>query len=127
MQDNKKQILVIFGGCSPEYSVSLSSASAVIKNINREDYGVLLMGISKDGKTYLYEGNVDDIEPDKWLNSETCTGAMISQERGEGAVLVFRESGIESFRVDLAFPVLHGQNGEDGTIQGLWSLPELRS
>lgn len=126
MQDNKKQILVIFGGCSPEYSVSLSSASAVIKNINREDYSVLLMGISKDGKTYLYEGNVDDIEPDKWLNSETCTRAMISQERGEGAVLVFRESGIESFRVDLAFPVLHGQNGEDGTIQGLLELAGIK-
>lgn len=126
MQDKKKQILVIFGGCSPEYSVSLSSATAVIKNINREDYDVLLMGISKDGKTYLYEGNVDDIEPDRWLNEESCTKAMISQERGEGELLVFREGGIEKLKVDLAFPVLHGQNGEDGTIQGLLELAGIK-
>lgn len=126
MQDSKKQILVIFGGCSPEYSVSLSSASAVIKNINREDYGVLLMGISQEGKTYLYEGDVEDIEPDRWQNEKNCTRAMISQNRGEGALVVFRETGVESLGVDLAFPVLHGQNGEDGTIQGLLELAGIK-
>lgn len=126
MQGNKKQILVIFGGCSPEYSVSLSSATSVIKNISREKYDVLLMGISPEGKTYLYEGNIENIEQDKWLCSETCTRAMISQDRGEGRLLVFRENGVESMKVDLAFPVLHGQNGEDGTIQGLLELVGIK-
>ena len=57
-----KNVLVIFGGCSPEYGVSLQSAAAVIRNIDRDKYMPVLVGITKAGDWYYYDGDVQNIE-----------------------------------------------------------------
>ena len=59
---------------------------------------------------------------DKWLLSGRLTKACVSPDRDIHGVIVERETGPEHIRIDVAFPVLHGKNGEDGTVQGLFQL-----
>jgi len=115
---DKRTIAVIFGGCSPEYPVSLEGSNAVISNLDREKYDLVLLGITKGGEWYRYYGGVEGIENDTWRSGE-CVPACISPDREVHGVIEFGPGGIKTTRIDAAFPVMHGQNGEDGTIQGL--------
>ncbi|MBQ1663846.1 MAG: D-alanine--D-alanine ligase, partial [Clostridia bacterium] len=117
-----KNVLVLFGGASSEHDVSTVSASSVLKHIPAEKYAIYMMGITKEGQWYLYEGDADDLPDDGWLTSGTRTPAFVSPDRGIHGITVLREDGCENIRIDIAFPVLHGKNGEDGTIQGLFQL-----
>ena len=55
-------VLVIFGGCSPEYEVSLQSAYAVAEGLDPCKYQVILMGITREAKWYRFYGNVDRLK-----------------------------------------------------------------
>lgn len=116
-----KNILILFGGKSSEYEVSLQSAYSVISNIPEDKYTVTLVGITKDGRWLLFEGDIDRIPTGKWLESD-CTSAMISTDCGDSSIIVFRNDKTEKIHIDACFPVLHGKNGEDGTVQGLLEL-----
>ena len=119
----KKNIAVIFGGCSPEHTVSLASAAAVIRNIDAEKYEVIQLGITEGGEWFRFYGSPDDIEANTWRADRTkCIPAVISPDRDQHGILEFRLSGVRTTRLDVAFPVLHGRNGEDGTVQGLCEL-----
>ena len=117
----KKTVAVIFGGCSPEYPVSLQSAASVIAHIDRDCYEIVLLGITRDGAWYRYYGDPAGLADDTW-HTHDCIPAVLSPDRTKQAVIEFTETGIKQTRIDLAFPVLHGQNGEDGTVQGLIAL-----
>lgn len=119
---SKINVGVFFGGCSPEYSVSLSSASGVILNLDREKYEPVLIGISQKGEWFHYSGPVEKMLNDTWQNPEDCVPAVLSPNRGENCLILLRENGISRIPLDIAFPVLHGGNGEDGTLQGLLEL-----
>ncbi len=116
-----KKIAIIFGGCSPEYSVSLQSAYSVISHIDRDRYEPVLVGVSSRGAWYLYKGQAEKIASDTWCNEADCTPATVSLDGGHGLLLAGRE-GWREMAVDAAFPVLHGRNGEDGTVQGMFEL-----
>ncbi len=117
-----KNVLVVFGGCSSEHDVSVVSAASVLGSIDRKKYNVYMMGITKDGKWYLYDGPVDALPEDGWLTTGTRKTAFVSPDRSVHGVTVLHEGTYENIRIDVAFPVLHGKNGEDGTIQGLFQL-----
>ena len=68
---DKRTIAVIFGGCSPEYPVSLESSHSVIVNLDREKYDVILLGITKGGEWYRFYGPVEAIEDDSWLSDRS--------------------------------------------------------
>ncbi len=119
-----KNLLVIFGGYSSEHDVSLRSVSAVLRNLNKEKYSITMLGITKEGAWLKYEGSIDNIENGTWVNGDV-TPAVLSPDRTEKALLVFNEVGIEKIKIDVIFPVLHGKNGEDGTIQGLFQLADI--
>lgn len=112
-------VLVIFGGVSSEHDVSCVSAASVIDNIPRDKYAVYMLGITKTGEWKLFEGKTDLLPGDKWADSAFCTRAVLSPDRADHGVLVFRDGGVETIKIDVVFPVLHGKNGEDGTMQGL--------
>lgn len=120
----KKKVAIMFGGCSSEYNVSLVSATSVIKNINKEKYEVLMIGITKEGDFYLYNGDVEKIESDKWFNNDTCKKITISTNRSDHGIIVLDTN--EIIKLDVVFPVLHGQNGEDGRLQGLLELAGIK-
>ena len=117
----KMKVLVVFGGVSSEHDVSLVSASSVINNIPKDKYEILTMGITKEGISYLYKGSPDDLPHGKWLeNSDCLERCVISPDRGHHGIIHLESGRIE--RVDVVFPVLHGKNGEDGTMQGLLEI-----
>lgn len=122
---NRLRIAVFFGGYSSEYSVSLESAYSVICNLDREKYEPVPVGITEQGKWYYFGGDAEKIKEDSWQQDESCVPAVLSPERGAHKLLLFGDNGVEDMTVDAAFPVMHGRNGEDGTIQGLIQLAEI--
>ena len=120
-----KKVLVLFGGVSSEHDVSCVSASYVVSNIPRDKYEVCPLGITKEGEWFLFEGDVSLLPEDKWIKSGKCTKALLSPDRKDHGITVFRESGPEKIHIDVCFPVMHGKNGEDGTVQGLLQLAQI--
>ncbi len=119
----KQAIAVLFGGMSSEYEISLLSAGSVIKQIPKDRYETICIGITKQGRWLRYIGPIEKIENDTWHEDANCVRAMISADRSEKGILQFEKDGsLSLLKVDCILPVLHGKNGEDGTMQGLLSL-----
>lgn len=119
----KKKIAVIFGGNSTEYWVSLQSASSVFENINKEKFDVVPIGITRNGDWYRYTGETEKIADNTWFEDHgNLHPVAVSQNRSVKGFIEFSEETSRIIRIDLAFPVLHGKNGEDGTLQGLFEL-----
>ncbi len=119
---SKKTVAVLFGGRSSEHEVSRKSATMVINNVPADKYDTVMVGITKEGRWYLYEGDVSLIADGSWETSGKTFPAVISPDTATHGLLVMRESGVETIRLDVVYPVLHGKNGEDGTMQGLLEL-----
>lgn len=118
----KLSVCILFGGVSPEHEVSLRSAEAVLKNIDRNKYNVFPVGITKDGDWILYGGRDYSLLPTgEWKNHPDNRRAAISPVRGQG-LLSFEGDCVVRERIDVVFPVLHGENGEDGAMQGLLQI-----
>ncbi len=115
-------IAILFGGCSPEYSVSLQSAYSVIKHLDTNKFMPILIGISSKGNWYRSDGDLEKIASDTWCNPSDCLPAAISPDRETHTLLVFHPDKVIKLPIDAAFPVLHGKNGEDGTVQGLFEM-----
>ena len=116
----KKRVAIVCGGKSSEHEISCVSAGGVLSAIDTTQFEIVLIGITKSGKWLL-------------LPSDT-TFAIIN-----GALPQVPESGVEvqvsnnslqaggkDLAIDVVFPVLHGPYGEDGTIQGLLEMINLR-
>lgn len=108
----KTKVGVVFGGKSSEYPVSLHSAASFLANMP-EKYESVLIGIDPEGRFYLSEASIDEIEHDNW-KAKSRPGVFV-----EGGFYVFDEGKKD---LDVVFPVLHGKNGEDGSLQGLFEL-----
>jgi len=122
----KKKICVIFGGESSEYEISLKSAYSVLTNLDKNIFEIITVGITKNGKWFLYDGDYEKIPDDQW-HDDTLTPVTIVHGLKESALLAMNPDGTyEKLYFDAAFPVLHGKNGEDGTIQGLFELSGIR-
>ena len=119
----KKKIAVIFGGHSTEYEVSLQSASAVLEYINTDKFDIVPIGITRSGEWYHYTGEKEKISHNTWHEDDrNLHPVVVSQNRSVRGFLEFGENYYRVIKVDLVFPVLHGKNGEDGTLQGLFEL-----
>ena len=128
---HKPTVAIVFGGRSSEHAVSCATAAGVMQAIDRDIYDVLPIGIAKDGR---------------WVVASDDTGALqlspghVPEVDGSGAsVLVPLSTSERSLRVlepgalpralgevDVVFPLLHGPFGEDGTVQGLLELADIR-
>ena len=117
---NKCKLGLIFGGASSEYEVSLLSVSSVLQNIDREKYEIYRIGITKDGRMFYYIGEDSRIAKNEW-QGEGCIPCVISPDRSHHGFVILKEQP-EIVSLDCVFPVLHGKNGEDGTIQGLFTM-----
>ena len=118
----KLNVCVLFGGISPEHEVSLRSAESVLNNMDPEKYNIFPVGITKEGNWLLYGGTDYSLLPTgQWLEEPNNRPAAISPVRGQG-LLSFEGDCVVREQIDVVFPVLHGENGEDGAIQGLLQL-----
>lgn len=117
-----KNLLVLFGGVSPEHEVSLRSAEFVLSHIDRSKYTVYSVGITKEGVWKYYPGTDYSLLPDeRWQETQGVCPAALSPSRGQG-LLLMKDTGLETVPIHVCFPVLHGENGEDGSIQGLMQV-----
>lgn len=110
------------GGKSSEHDVSLISAKTVIESIDKDRYSVIMVGITKDGQWKLID-TIAHLEDGSWVNSKTS--AYICPDTGNKELLLERGGKTERISIDVVFPVLHGMNGEDGTVQGLLELAAI--
>ena len=118
----KLSVCVLFGGMSPEHEVSLRSAESVLNTIDHQKYNVFPVGITKDGDWILYGGSdYSQLPSGEWKNHPQNRRAAISPVRGQG-LLSFEGDCVVRERIDVVFPVLHGENGEDGAMQGLLQM-----
>ena len=118
----KWNVCVLFGGVSPEHEVSLRSAEAVLNNMDPEKYNIFPVGITKEGNWLLYGGtDYAQLPSGSWQTHPNNRPAAISPVRGQG-LLSFEGDSVVREQIDVVFPVLHGENGEDGAIQGLLQL-----
>jgi len=119
---NKLKIAVLFGGCSSEHEISLQSAYAVITHLDINKCDPVLLGITPAGEWFHFSGDPAKIKDNTWCNPFDCVRAIISPSRKAHGVLEFDAGEVRTIRLDAVMPVLHGKNGEDGTVQGLLEL-----
>lgn len=121
--DNKISLLILFGGVSSEHEVSCKSAASVLKHINSEKYDIKTIGITKEGNWLLTSSPAERIENGSWQLDEGNKTAFIAPDHSTQGIMVKQDDG--SFKpegIDVVFPILHGKNGEDGTMQGLLQI-----
>lgn len=118
MTGKRIRVAVLFGGVSSEHEVSLMSVESVLANLPQE-YEVLRIGITKDGRWVEYTGKNDEITSGAWEQDKSLRTAVLSPDRSHKGFLLLGSDGWELAPVDICFPVLHGKHGEDGTIQSL--------
>ncbi len=119
----KTRVCVLFGGVSSEHEISLLSASSVIQNIPADKYEIICVGITRKGRWLYYPGDVSLIANGEWESHPDCTTAVLSVDRThKGLIKIMSDGETSVLHIDCIFPVLHGRNGEDGTIQGLFTI-----
>ncbi len=118
----KLSVCVLFGGVSPEHEVSLRSAESVLNNMDKEKYNIYPVGITKDGDWIIFGGkDYSELPAGTWMDNPDNRRGAISPIRGQG-LLCFEGDCVVRERIDVVFPVMHGENCEDGAIQGLLQL-----
>jgi D-alanine-D-alanine ligase len=128
---SKPRVAVLFGGRSSEHSVSCVTAAGVLAAIDKDKYDVVPVGIARNGQWVLVNGN-----PQEW----TLTAGQLPEvpESAEQVMLAARDSAAELLvrtgpettrsmgRIDVVLPLLHGPFGEDGTLQGMLEMADVR-
>ena len=124
------RLALFFGGVSSEHEVSCVSAAAWLRALAlppcANKYEVTAVGITKDGRWLRYGGPAARVEDGSWqTDTEALTPCVLSPDRADRGLLIRQGDGYAVQPVDVCVPVLHGKNGEDGTIQGLFTLAGL--
>lgn len=121
---NKQTVAVLFGGVSSEHEISRLSVTSVLNNIDTHRYTPVTVGITKDGRWLRYNGDVAKIADGAWEQEQkNLIPCVLSPDRAHHGLLLLHPDGrFEAMHIDVVFPVLHGKNGEDGTIQGLLEM-----
>ena len=117
---NKVRVAIICGGKSSEHEISCISANGILDSIDRSKFEPVLIGITKSGKWLLLPDDTTFI---------TLNGALPTVPESGIEVSITSQglfSGGKNLAIDVAFPILHGTYGEDGTIQGLFEMIGLR-
>jgi len=118
---SRPRVAVIFGGQSSEHEISCLSAGSVLAALDRDRFDVVAVGITRDGRWVLadadperyrlVDGRLPDVDP---------TWPTLALEFSGGAAALRTDD--ERIAIDVAFPLLHGAYGEDGTIQGVLEM-----
>ncbi len=109
---SKTKVAVIFGGISTEHDVSVVSGTSVIEKLNKDQYEIYPTYIHTDGEWYVYTKPVEEIKV-------ITIGTKLEELKPVDNIIEYLK------QVDIAFPVLHGLGGEDGSIQGLFKMLNL--
>lgn len=104
-----KKVLILFGGNSFEHEVSCMSAKSILENIDKNKYDVTVVGINRENNWYVYAENIANIK--QWENENN---------KKINNIIAYLK------KFDIVFPVLHGANGEDGRLQGMLDMFNIK-
>lgn len=121
----KTRVAVLFGGVSSEHEISCLSAAFIADSLSEERYEVYKVGITKKGRWMLYPDGTDMMRDGSWDTCADNAPAILSPDRTTRGLMVGEGDDSRIVKLDVVFPVLHGRNGEDGTVQGLLDLAGL--
>lgn len=113
---NKPRIAFLFGGCSEEHDVSIKSAQEIAASIDTQKYEPVYIGITRSGRWFKCGRPCPEWE------QGCCIPAVISPDKSVHGLLLLEGETYRTLPIDAVFPVLHGKQGEDGSIQGLLEL-----
>lgn len=120
----KKNCLIIFGSPSPEYFVNCQMAADIIRNIDKNKYDVIKLGINREGMWFVTDATPDQIENgEDWLTLDNKT-AVISPEKNSLLFIIDRDK-IEKVHIDVAFGPIAGEYGEDGKLPALLDMANI--
>lgn len=115
----KTKVAIICGGRSSEHQISCISASGVLGAIDRDLFEPVLIGISQSGSWYQLNSAQDFLTGSDGLPYVPDAATSVNNKAPNPFDLML------NLKVDVAFPLLHGAYGEDGTIQGLFEMLDM--
>ena len=129
-QPERIRVAVVFGGRSSEHAISCVTAGSVLSVLDRERYDVVPIGITTDGRWVLGPDDPEQLTiTDGKLPEVADVGGTVVLPTERNAQLTVQAPGDvpeQLGTVDVVLPLLHGPYGEDGTLQGLLELAEVR-
>jgi D-alanine-D-alanine ligase len=125
MAQPKTRVAILFGGRSAEHDVSRASAANIHRSLDPDRYDITLIAITGNGRWVLADAVNDESNP--MLTVPTDGPQVVLLPGGQGHALVIEHGtiGQRELAFDVVFPVLHGPNGEDGTVQGALELADV--
>lgn len=114
-----KNVAVLFGGKSSEHEVSCSSVCNVLNLLNKDEFNVYKIGITKQGQWFLTEASLAEIKSGAWEKHPSNEPAWILPDP---SVKGLRTASGKEVKLDVALPIIHGKNGEDGAMAALFQL-----
>lgn len=115
-----KNIALIFGGKSAEHDISLRSATTIYNNLDKAKYNVFALGITKDGRWFYHTADDFKTIPTAINQKQEVILATLN-----GKATLFSADFKPISYIDMAFPIVHGPNGEDGSLQGFFATLNL--
>ena len=130
MNETKKlRVALFFGGVSSEHEVSCVSASTWLRALAQDPcadrYEVFPVGITKQGRWLACSPTPEAMADGSWEKGADCTPCVLSPDRTDHGIWLLKDGKAELVHIDICAPVMHGKNGEDGTIQGLFELARI--
>ena len=130
MNETKKlRVALFFGGVSSEHEVSCVSASTWLRALAQapcaDRYEVFPVGITKQGRWLACSPTPEAMADGSWEKGADCTPCVLSPDRTDHGIWLLKDGKAELVHIDICAPVMHGKNGEDGTIQGLFELARI--
>ncbi len=120
-QRKKTDLLIIFGGQSTEHDVSCMSAYNIINAVDREKYNVNTIGISRNGHWYLFDGDTEKIRSGEW-ESRSYPATFTVRD----GFFALKDGEYRRIPCDVVFPAVHGGYCEDGRLQGLFDMCDIK-
>ena len=133
VRTRKPRVAVVFGGRSSEHAISCATAGSVLRAIDPERYDVVPVGITREGRWVLESDDPDRLAitaPDRLpeVDARPAPRSRWRQQDSRSEIVVHEPSAVPRTlgEVDVVFPLLHGPFGEDGTLQGLLEMADVR-
>lgn len=118
----RKKIAIVFGGRSAEHEVSVNSAFNIYNAVDKSLFETILLGVSKEGTWYYFQDG-DVFKKHKAITDDEMSSnhaVSLLSYQGKAYILVLKNN--EKIQIDCAFPIIHGTNGEDGSLQGYFKI-----
>ena len=119
----KKNVIVLFGGISSEYNVSLSSAVSIITHFPFDQFNMIKVGINQEGRWLMGNFTGEEIIEDRWMNNAEAEEVSPSTQKNSSLI---RESTQKPLHIDTVIHCIHGKYGEDGIIQAQLEMSGMR-